>query len=528
MEYLEGQALDRIRRHCADAGVRLPPRAVARILVDALDGLRYAHELKDYDGSPLQIVHRDISPQNVFVTYDGVVKLLDFGIAKAKTQVVETRTGIVKGKFAYMSPEQARGVDVDHRADLWSAGVVLWETLANRRLFKAPTDVATLNQALMGEIPAIDKLVPEIPPQLTRVVNKALSRDVRKRYASALEMSTDIERSMAADPAGLAERSDLADLMKRMFAEVIEQHRALLQICLSETPAQQLTSSGRHRAVGPAPRDLDSTPGSGVSAPEYAPVSGRSDPAGDSMFPFPTLSTPVSSHSALYPLVQPPKGRLGWLGKAVVLAAAVSLAVMSTLLVMWLYTSGPPERGADAERPLARPVAGPRAPEPELTKERHDAGPTGGAKAAPVPAIVPSEPRDPLDAAPGAAPVVKVAQRPERPPEKRDRPAATKGPAAAPEPAPAPPGEGPADAAAQTEPEPIRAAEEFGFLTIDTMPWSQVSVGGQALGVTPVIRAKLPAGTHVVTLRNPERGIATTYRVTINPGQTTSKRLGLR
>ena len=138
MEYLEGQPFDRILKHAVRDGERLPMRLAARIIADALDGLHYAHEACDYDGTPLGVVHRDVSPHNLFVTYDGVVKLLDFGIAKATTQVVETRTGLVKGKFAYMAPEQARSAPADRRADVFAMGVVLWESIAGASAGAAP------------------------------------------------------------------------------------------------------------------------------------------------------------------------------------------------------------------------------------------------------------------------------------------------------------------------------------------------------------------------------------------------------
>jgi eukaryotic-like serine/threonine-protein kinase len=531
MEYLEGQALDRVRRQCDHAGVRLPPSVVARIVVDVLDGLHYSHELKDFDGSPLQIVHRDVSPQNLFVTYDGVVKLLDFGIAKARTHVVETRTGMVKGKFAYMSPEQARGVDVDHRADLWSTGVVLWETLANLRLFKGPNDLATLNQALLAEIPPIDKVVPGVPASLARITQKALSRDARARYRTAHEMKVAIERAMAAEPGGLVDRGELAEHMKRLFRDAIAQHRAVLQACLSETPVPTPPSSVRLAPVGPTPTPAPRAPASGVSTPgpdllEVAAAAAiASSPTSDALSPLAAFTTPVSSHSAIYPLASPQPRKLGWLGAGVIVLAVVSVLALGAALAISLGTPRPTENAAASEPTTLRlggvaVAAGPALPEPQSNADRRDAG--AAPDAAGRSPVVSGEPALPRDAA-----LATKAQRPtERPGLKRSRPSSAKAPAAAPSPEPV--AQPPGPATPPVEPESRHGPDEFGFLTIDTVPWSQVSVGGQALGVTPVVRAKLPAGTHVVTLRNPERGTTTTYRVTINPGQTTSKRLGLR
>ena len=152
MEYLDGQGLERLLRISGQLGLSMPVAESARIVADALDGLAYAHELTDFDGTELGVVHRDISPQNIFVTYNGVVKLLDFGIAKAATHIVETKTGVIKGKYAYIAPEQALGQQVDARSDLWSMGVVLWECLTGRRLFKSVNELATLHETLQGEI----------------------------------------------------------------------------------------------------------------------------------------------------------------------------------------------------------------------------------------------------------------------------------------------------------------------------------------------------------------------------------------
>src|SRR4029079_12043872 len=125
-----------------------------RVLIEALAGLHYAHELADYDGTPLQVVHRDASPHNVFVTYAGQVKVVDFGIAKALGSSAETRTGVLKGKVSYMAPEQALGEKVDRRADIFSVGVMIWEALAGKRLFKGMNDIVVLQKIVNGQIPS--------------------------------------------------------------------------------------------------------------------------------------------------------------------------------------------------------------------------------------------------------------------------------------------------------------------------------------------------------------------------------------
>ena len=196
MEYLDGQGLDRLLRSSAQSGTLLPPAIAVRMIADALEGLGYAHELTGFDGQPLGVVHRDVSPQNIFVAYNGVVKLLDFGIAKASSNVVETRTGVVKGKYAYIAPEQALGQHVDARADVWSMGVVLWECLTSRRLFKSVNELATLQETLQGEIKRPSTYNPEIPRELDAIVMGALQRSVEHRYQTAAQFKDALDGVM--------------------------------------------------------------------------------------------------------------------------------------------------------------------------------------------------------------------------------------------------------------------------------------------------------------------------------------------
>jgi serine/threonine-protein kinase len=156
------------------------------IIAESLDGLGYAHELADRHGQPLHIVHRDVSPQNILVTRDGWVKIIDFGIAKAATRITQTRPGMIKGKFAYMAPEQLKG-ESDHRADLFAMGVTLWETLAGVRLFHSTTDVDTLQKVLHMDPPPIHITNPDTPKELDAILAKALEKNPEKRYQTARE-----------------------------------------------------------------------------------------------------------------------------------------------------------------------------------------------------------------------------------------------------------------------------------------------------------------------------------------------------
>ena len=218
MEYLEGQPLHRFVQAMAANDQHLSHAHLARIASDALAGLHYAHELADYDGTKLQIVHRDVSPHNVFVTYEGQVKVVDFGIAKATMNEVHTQTGDVKGKIAYMAPEQALADNVDRRADVFSVGVILWEMIARRRLLTGNGGAEILDALLNAELPPLSCEVPSVHPVLEAIVMRALQRDVADRYRSAQEMHEALESYIGM--AGQTVRaSDLGNALARLFAD---------------------------------------------------------------------------------------------------------------------------------------------------------------------------------------------------------------------------------------------------------------------------------------------------------------------
>jgi serine/threonine protein kinase len=186
MEYLDGVPYWKLARATDDPA---PLELHIRVLIEALAGLHYAHELAEFDGTPLGIVHKDVSPQNIIVTYDGAVKVIDFGIANRVA--LENPAEGFRGKLAYMAPEQARGLVVDRRADVFCVGIMLWEALAGERLWSHDRD--TLLQLLQDDIPDVRTLRPEVPARLAMICAKALSRDVDARYASAAEMERALE-----------------------------------------------------------------------------------------------------------------------------------------------------------------------------------------------------------------------------------------------------------------------------------------------------------------------------------------------
>jgi serine/threonine-protein kinase len=224
MEWVEGESLHTI---ISEAGKRraIPPEMAVRILADAAAGLHAAHELRDETGALRGVVHRDVSPHNILIGTQGQVKLVDFGVAKALGRISEaTQGGQLKGKFGYMSPEQARGKKVDRRSDVFSLGIVLFELTTNRRLFRGNNDVDTLRLVLAGRVPRPSSIDPSYPPKLEAIVMRALERELSDRYQTADELRRDLEGYLKEERIVVA-RSGLAGLLKRVMGERIEQRR---------------------------------------------------------------------------------------------------------------------------------------------------------------------------------------------------------------------------------------------------------------------------------------------------------------
>ena len=194
MEFVDGANLKSVIDSLRKQGREFPIEAALFICIEICKGLSYAHELTDQRGLPLQIVHRDISPPNVLITKFGEIKIVDFGLAKASTQLEKSEPGIIKGKFAYLSPELALGKEVDARADVFAVGIILWELLAGKRLFLGDTDYQTVKNIQAAVVPSIGQLNPLVTTELERIVNRALAKDLDARYRTARELGYDLTR----------------------------------------------------------------------------------------------------------------------------------------------------------------------------------------------------------------------------------------------------------------------------------------------------------------------------------------------
>ena len=227
MEYLEGVPLSCFRRRDLYPGM-IDPRLVAGLGIQACEGLHHAHNLKRPDGSPFEVVHRDVSSNNLFATTDGVIKVLDFGIAKIQDASVKTSTGSMKGTYAYMAPEQLRGERVDRRTDVFAMGIVLWELFGRKHLFKRETDFLTFQAITTEPVPHVCELRPDVPAALGDAIAKALSRDREDRFPTVRALGEALATAVA-PLGGACSAAAIAEEIERVFATRLGEQRTLIR-----------------------------------------------------------------------------------------------------------------------------------------------------------------------------------------------------------------------------------------------------------------------------------------------------------
>ncbi len=244
MDYVEGRNLRQILNKMKKTNTTFSIEQVVYIIREVASGLDHAHRCIDGStGRPLNITHRDMSPQNVMLSFEGEVKIVDFGIAKAETQLDTTQAGTLKGKFGYMSPEQAEGQVVDLRTDIFSLGIVLWELLANDRLFVAKDEISTLRKIRDCQIPSLRKINPNIPQELERICNKALSKDKNLRYQSAASFYRDLHRFLNTKFPDFS-KHDFSVFIKTLFApEIQEARKKLIEYAKVDLPPAEVPPS---------------------------------------------------------------------------------------------------------------------------------------------------------------------------------------------------------------------------------------------------------------------------------------------
>jgi serine/threonine-protein kinase len=372
MEYVEGDTLARILARAASQGQRIPTPITMRIVLDTLHGLHGAHELRDDHGALVHLVHRDVSPQNVLVGVDGIARITDFGVARATSRLTTTRVGQLKGKLAYMAPEQAEGEPIDRRADVFSAGVLIWETLASKRLFKADNEAATLQRVMNDPIPDLRRIAPHLSRELAAVVARGLDRDPARRFQTALEFADALEAA-ALERDGIADSRDVAAFVKSMLGQEIEQQREAVRAWIARSEPSQV-------ALTPP------------QAPSSVSVAAMSLPEGSSGL----MGGEYSGAT------RPRRSRATF--------AIAALLVTGAAGVLGFVLARDPEP--------ATPLAASPVPPPAPSAPAAPAPPASAAEAPPATPITS------LDALPSAAPVLTLSPVPVHPPKGAARPVA--------------------------------------------------------------------------------------------------------
>lgn len=494
MEYIRGENLGRLLQIAQHDQVDVPIAVAVRILHDAALGLDHAHQATDTDGRPLGIVHRDVSLQNIMVRDDGVTKVVDFGIARAANRANRTRTGLVKGKLTYMSPEQAADRPLDRRSDQFSLGVVAWEVVTQQRLFKADNELVTLRKLLTEPIPAPSSINPRCPPELDAIVGRMLEREPERRYSSCGEVARELAQvldRLGGTSSGAEGQREVATFVQRLLGERLAE----------------------------ATKDLTPTAHSPFSA-----LLGLTGLRGD------------MSDASLDPTrrtMRPGRRRL-------------ALALLATVLVAGLAAVWSSAAGRSslerlfslfgAERREVATVSPPPSQAPAEATELDIREPKGARVFIdgvlwnePVPTVVRGlapgvhEVRLELD---GHSPLVRrVSVEIGAPTLLREAPVPLAPPAPPVRPTP-PIKKSVARAPPVVQRAPPPAPAENGFLTLRTTPWVKVSIDGKPFGSTPLYKAELAPGQRRLQLVNEELGIDVERVISISAGKT--KKLDLQ
>ncbi len=300
MEYVDGLDLGAVARLAESLEERMAPAAAALVGLGVARGLQHAHDLADESGTPLGVVHRDVSPQNILINRRGVPKLIDFGVAKVATRIQQTMAGVIKGKYAYMSPEQATAEKLDGRSDLFSLGICLHEWLTGQPLFRGPNMVspfAILRAVREEPIADVHALAPDVGAELAAIVARCLARDVTERWSSAAELADALEQWLARNAPGFDERSlrtYVDDLVQRAPSDSLPQ-RAIATPPLSKMDRQEFAPSALS-VVAQSPLEAASQRTQAPSL-DLAPRPGTEAPTAlhDAIVPRPAAPPPVRS-----------------------------------------------------------------------------------------------------------------------------------------------------------------------------------------------------------------------------------------
>ncbi len=381
LDYVQGETLSVLMRRAIAAGVQVPVPIAAAVASGVLHGLHAAHEAKNEQGEPLGIVHRDISPQNVMVGIDGVSRVLDFGVAKAAGRLQTTESGRLKGKLAYMPPEQVRGKPVTRRCDVYAAAVVLWEALAGRRLFQGENEAAVIENVLRMPVPPPSQYRSEVPHTLDAVVLRGLSRDPSQRFATAREMATALEGAV---PVAIA---------------------PVVGAWVDGTAADTLSAQAATIAAIESASDISGS-GSGIDAKAFVDIASASRQAGAYDSNAQTMARPETSASKASAISVPLTVSRAPRTRALVVGAAVAALAIATVVMARRapVSSEPAVAAVSAKEPPSVPATAPAPPPTGSVPEPSAEPPPSTVPSAAQPVVASAAPPTPRAKSPGRSP----------------------------------------------------------------------------------------------------------------------------
>jgi serine/threonine-protein kinase len=537
MEYVPGESLYAILRRCREQRLLLPMGCALRVQMQLLEALEYAHSLNDESGTPLHLVHRDITPSNVMVTQQGAIKLLDFGIARAATQLHRTEVGRVKGKAGYMAPEQCRSGAVDHRADVYGAGAVLYLMATGVKPFEhlsSTTDLLTQMNAMMeGSFLPPHQLKNDINPELERIILKAMALRPDDRYQSAGDMLAALEQ-FAGKVGVFPSARELGEFVKKLFPpkpeDAVDLTREPSSSRATPAPMNEKPATSDYPSVQGAVQDATSQPGRRRHSsirPAEPVLNSTADTVGANDEPETDDSVEVAAPPPPPRRAPPPQ----------LIAVAAGGAAMLVLGIALALKSGAPKVLPDPPVSQDTDAAAPQVPHPAAAV----------VEAAAQPPVAPVQDADatamgaPERGAPGAQtpkkvgstrearePIAKAAHEVQGAREPQAKAAAPAHEAQA--------GKEPKDTGSKPAParDPQAAAKKkagpplapgkggaTGVLLINAYPWAKVTLKGRELGVTP-LKVSLPPGDYPIELENPALNIKRTVKLTVKEGAETT------
>jgi serine/threonine-protein kinase len=512
MEYVHGVSMSKVLKACAKKQVPFPLEYGTKILSHACEGLEYAHNFTDADGTPLNLIHRDVSPQNIMLSYDGVVKVLDFGIAKAAGNIYQTRTSSLKGKAAYMSPEQiTQKSGLDRRSDIFSLGIVLFEFATGKRPFGGDTELELMMSIVQSPPTDPKQINPNVPEDLANVMYKALEKDRNQRYQTAREMRAELEHF-------LLSRQVLVDsyTLGNFVREVVPPGERLVGYSVPTPSRPSLQAVPTEKAPGRPPPPAKGKPAT-MPPP---PVSQTGDEAATQLTPSEVIRPLLQDSKRPAPVDLPTVEETARQrpAKKHTLVMVLGLVLVVALGAVAAYLAlGDIDTGTDGQADAGvAAVIPPPASDPEPAKDPADAGTVAAkpekpdAGTSPDKGVKPDKGTTVAVAPPPVEEKVKPEKKKKKKRRKRRRRRVVKDtpPKTPPKPPP------------KEEKVAVATSGKNGSLLVFSKPWTEVYIDGTSYGTTPLDGAiELPPGVHVVQMSNYKNGIKHRQRVNVQPGK---------